>query len=628
MENVALMVFAYAMSPPDQPVSEASLAAAIADSVASPQDADCQFRLGELSARLGKHEDAVRGFAKAAQLRPDWAPPCFGLAKALSILRQNDAAITAYRSALAIDESDATAHFEVARLLEARGNASEAVNHYEAAARHAPNWQDPYLYRGALHEARGEYDESAAAYDLGLKHGAPAGFALRRDLQMPIVAQSTKQYADARTSFVATLDRYVGDPPQIKDPIREAGGNRFFMAYHGLDDRPIQEKMAKLFRTACPPLCWQAPHCFAERPVKTPRRIGVASRFLHDHSIGRLMIGLLSNLHRRDDCRVHLFHAVAPNDDELRREIESLADDIAILPGDLEESRHLISNAELDVLFYPDIGMDPVTYFLAQARLAPVQCATWGHPVTTGMPSIDYYLSCDAAEPKGAEDHYTEELVRLGGLPFSYRRPAKPNPVGRRADYGLREDATIYFLAQNLFKIHPDMDKPLARILREDPTGVILLLEGQDRNWGETLRHRFRTSIGAQTDRIVFLPRQSHLDYMRLLALSDVSLDSFPFCGGNTTYQSLAMDTPVVTLPGDYLRGRLSLAIYKHLDVMDCIAENEEAYATIALRLGTDKDFRTSLEKRIAANLGYIFDDPIFLRDAVNFLMTAQPRTP
>ena len=152
----------------------------------------------------------------------------FGLAKALSILRQNDAAITAYRSALAIDESDATAHFEVARLLEARGNASEAVNHYEAASRHAPNWQDPYLYRGALHEARGEYDESAAAYDQGLKQGAPAGFALRRDLQMPIVAQSTKQYADARTSFVATLDRYVGDPPQIKDPIREAGGNRFY----------------------------------------------------------------------------------------------------------------------------------------------------------------------------------------------------------------------------------------------------------------------------------------------------------------------------------------------------------------------------------------------------------------
>ena len=81
------------------------------------------------------------------------------------------------------------------------------------------------------------------------------------------------------------------------------------------------------------------------------------------------MIGLLSDLHRRDDCRVYLFHAVAPNDDELRREIESLADDIAILPGDLEESRHLISNAELDVLFYPDIGMDPVSIFPGTSAL-------------------------------------------------------------------------------------------------------------------------------------------------------------------------------------------------------------------------------------------------------------------
>jgi len=622
------MVFAYAMNRSDQSGSEAALAAAIADSVANPQDADCQFRLGEMCISLGKHEDAVRAFAKAAQLRPDWAPPCFGLAKTLAILRQNDAAITAYRSALEINDSDATAHFEVARLLEARGNATEAVLHYEAASRHAPDWTDPYLYRGALHEARGEYVDAAAAYDNGLKAGAPAGFCLRRDLQVPIVAESIDQYADARANFIAALDRYIAAPPQIDDPIREAGGNRFFMAYHGLDDRPVQEKMAALFRAACPTLNWTAPHCAGDRDANRPRQIGVASRFLHDHSIGRLMIGLLSDLHRRDDCRIHLFHAVAPNDDDLRHEIESLADNVTILHGALEESRQVIAHAELDILFYPDIGMDPVTYFLAQARLAPVQCATWGHPVTTGMSNIDYYLSCDAAEPDGADEHYSEELVRLGGLPFSYRRPEMPDPLGSRADYDLPEDATIYFLAQNLFKIHPDMDAPLGQILAGDPKGVILLLEGQDRNWGETLRQRFRRSLGRNADRIVFLPRQPHVDYMRLLALSDVSLDSFPFCGGNTTYQSLAMGTPVVTLPGDFLRGRLSLAIYKHLGVMDCVADDAADFARIALRLGTEEDVRAELERRISANLDNIFDDPVFLRDAVQFLMTAAPRTP
>ncbi len=43
--------------------------------------------------------------------------------------------------------------------------------------------------------------------------------------------------------------------------------------------------------------------------------------------------------------------------------------------------------SSLDILFYPDLGMTPLTYFLAFARLAPVQCVSWGHPVTTGIPA-------------------------------------------------------------------------------------------------------------------------------------------------------------------------------------------------------------------------------------------------
>lgn len=103
----------------------------------------------------------------------------------------------------------------------------------------------------------------------------------------------------------------------------------------------------------------------------SPRRIGIASRFLNDHSIGRLMVGLLAHLNAREDCLIYLFHAVTPQDDDLRREIEALLDTSIVLPGDLQAAREAISEARLDVLFYPDIGMDPVTYFLA-----PVQCAT------------------------------------------------------------------------------------------------------------------------------------------------------------------------------------------------------------------------------------------------------------
>jgi protein O-GlcNAc transferase len=614
------------MSVNDQTPNDAEYARLKAQSETSPGDPEILHRLGAAAAARGHQADAVRAFAKAAQLKSDWAAPCFGLAAALHALGQEDAAITAYRSALVLEPNHSEAHFQLARLLEKKGHASDAAAHYNAASLHSPDWPEPHLYRGALHEARGEFEDARRAYNRAISLGAPAGFALRRDLQVPIIPVSKASYAEARASYLRALDAHLADPPSIGDPVREAGGNRFFLAYHGLDDRPFQEKQARLMRTACPSLSWTAPHCRAAAPLGAPRRIGIASRFLHDHSIGRLMVGLLAHLHARKDCRIYLFHAVTPQDDDLRREIEALADSSTILPGDLQGAREAIAGARLDVLFYPDIGMDPVTYFLAQARLAPVQCATWGHPITTGMPTIDYFLSCDAAEPDGAEAHYSEILVRLGGLPFSYRRPSSPDPLGSRADFDLPEEATIYFLAQNLFKIHPDMDAALAEILRGDPTGLVLLLEGQDRNWGQILRDRFAETIGPDAERIVFRPRQSHENYMRLLALSDVSLDSFPFCGGNTTYQSLAMGTPVVTLPGDYLRGRLSLAIYRHMEMMDCVAADSGDFARIALRLGTDTEFRQTIEKQIEIGNEKIFDDPIFLRDAQDFLLTVEPR--
>ena len=614
-----------AMSRSDTQVLEAEYARLAEQDVSAPGDPERLFRMGEISASLERREEAARHFARAAQARGDWAPPCFALARMLDALDQPDAAITAYRAGLAIEPKDAETHFTLARLLERTGRGGVAIEHYDMAALYRPEWIDPRLYKGALLEGRGDYTAARQAYDRALALGAPPGFVLRRDLQVPIIAESAESYRNARLAYTERLAALEADPPPIENPAREAAGNRFFLAYHGLDDRPLQEGLIRLFRSACPNLDWTARHCGTPRRRDGPRRIAFASRFFHDHSIGRLMVGLLDHLAKRGDCELLVFDAVEPRRDDLRGEIERVADRTETLPADLEAARRRIADTEPDILFYPDIGMDPVTYFLAFARLAPVQCASWGHPVTTGMTTIDYFLSCDAAEPPDAEAHYTERLVRLGGLPFSYHRPAPPVSTKTRADFNLEAGGTLYFLAQNLFKIHPNMDEALLAILERDPTGLILLPEGQDIAWGATLRERFETTLAPHADRAVFLPRLDHDDYMRLLALSDVSLDSFPFSGGNTTYQALAMGTPVVTLPGDYLRGRLSLAIYHHLGVADCIARDAADYADIACRLGQGRRFREGVTARIDAAADRIFDDPIFLAEAEEFLMTAKP---
>ena len=113
---------------------------------------------------------------------------------------------------------------------------------------------------------------------------------------------------------------------------------------------------------------------------------------------------------------------------------------------------------------------------------------------------------------------------------------------------------------------------------------------------------------------------------MRLFTLSDVVLDSYPFSGGNTTYQAIATGVPVVTCPGRYLRGRFSTATCERMGMSELVAGDMAEFADIALRLGTDDGYRREIRNRRAQTSDAIFDDPVYLAAIERFLMTAAPR--
>src|SRR5262249_45536305 len=150
-----------------------------------------------------------------------------------------------------------------------------------------------------------------------------------------------------------------------------------------------------------------------------------------------------------------------------------------------------------------------------------------------------------------------EKLIRLPRLGVVYDRPTLDRPADRSA-FGLPERATVYACPQTLFKFHPEFDALLADILRQDPEGVLVLIEGRCRLWNELLLNRFRREMPDVCDRVRWLPRLSRPDYIRLLAASDVMLDPIHFGGGNTSYEAFAMGLPVVTWPSAFLRGRLT----------------------------------------------------------------------
>jgi predicted O-linked N-acetylglucosamine transferase (SPINDLY family) len=84
--------------------------------------------------------------------------------------------------------------------------------------------------------------------------------------------------------------------------------------------------------------------------------------------------------------------------------------------GGVREVAAAIHGARLDVLVFPDIGLDPRNLALAALRLAPVQVALAGHPASSGLDSIDWFVSGAALEAPGSARDYSEALACLPGL--------------------------------------------------------------------------------------------------------------------------------------------------------------------------------------------------------------------
>ncbi len=251
---------------------------------------------------------------------------------------------------------------------------------------------------------------------------------------------------------------------------------------------------------------------------------------------------------------------------------------------------------------------------------------TWGHPLTTGIPTLDYFISSADLEPADAQAHYTEALVRLPHLANYYFRPDPPASAKTRADFGLADTAHVYACLQSLFKLHPDDDALFAAILRRDPRGTLLLLEGQFPHWTELTRRRFRESIPDVADRIEFVAHQAPPDFSRLLATVDVLLDPLHFGGGDTSYQSFAVGTPIVTLPGGFLRSRITYALYRTMGLSDCIATSADDYVERAVRLGTVRAWNQQVRACILSANHAIYENAAAVREFEAFLSQAVDR--
>jgi predicted O-linked N-acetylglucosamine transferase (SPINDLY family) len=601
----------------------------------NPNHAEAANNLGNALAALGATAEAGTFHEQGRPvLAVRMAELCNGADELIAAGKPQDA-LTMLSDALRIAPYDAALCLSVGKLEILLGRSQTGLGYVEDSARLKPDYVEANEIARQICVAGGLYDRAVHYSERMMEISPTEDIALARGLLLPCIQQSRDSIRETRGRYRRGLAQALSSDAPLTGPnsvLDEtsffiASHTGFYLAYHGESNRDLQVDLARTYLKRMPDLSMTAPHCLRSERRPGRLRIGFISRFLRKHSIGATTRGLIDQL-SRTLFEVYALRITPAGDDATTQAIRSSADHTIDLPPELTRARDRIAALELDILFFQDIGMEQTSYFLAFSRLAPVQCVSFGHPDTTGIPNVDYFVSNDLYEPAEAQSHYSEQLFLLRDLPTLayYYKASLPKVPGPRTKFGIAATETLYLCPQTLFKLHPDFDAILQGILLRDPSGVIVLIDYLFSEYGEQLRARFKKTMPAEAHRIRFVPQMTYETFLELLALADVILDTLHFNGMNTSLEAFALGTPVVTLPGEMQRGRHTQAMYRKMGVLDGIAADLENYIDIAIRIGTDREYAQALRKRILASNGALFEDRRVVLEFERFFLEAVDR--
>ncbi len=439
---------------------------------------------------------------------------------------------------------------------------------------------------------------------------------IARALSLPPVYKDRDDLWRWRRRYLDELDRLAKlDPVELagQNNIAELEWTNFYLAYQGEDDLAAQTSYSRFLQgiLGASSISQLAGDHQRSQPGAEPRRIrvGFLSSFFRTSSVGKYFSSWVTDL-PRDRFDVHLYFT-GKHADALTKKLAMNCTCFHHLRGGLEVKAKKVLADQLDILVYPEVGMEGEVQLLANLRLAPIQIAGWGHPVTTGSSVIDYFLSSAEMEPQDASAHYSETLITLPGLGTRYACPETTESASRTS-LRLPVDKNIYLVPQSLFKIHPDNDEIYMQILQRDENAVLVFFTSPVRAVMNAFTRRLQGALDKHRiearSQIKFLPRLSWDQFLEVNAVADVMLDSLHWSGGQTSIDALASNLPVVTLPGRFMRGRQTLGMLNIIGLPELIADSTESYIDKAIEVATNKDYNAQLKQRIAKGKSKLFD--------------------
>lgn len=439
---------------------------------------------------------------------------------------------------------------------------------------------------------------------------------LHQNTHQLITPYTSKDVQEDYTNFMQSLELVIQNPQPYQEFLIAKQGLifqklGFHLAYIPQFDIKVSKLVADVYVRLYPYCKYISPNIYKPQINSRKRvKIGFISSFLCDHTIGKMFGGVIKHIDRKrfevhiyNICNdTHVFEAYADKYVSLRH--TSIDFKTSILSW-----YETIAHDDLDILVYPEIGMEVLTYLMSFSRLAKTQVVWWGHPESP-CTNIDFYISSQYFNDH--QQQYQEQLIKMKNLSVIFQRPSIQSKYMSRSDLGLPEKGRLYMCIQTFFKYSIEFDDALYSILKNDSDSYIVIVRALDKPYYiEMLSKRWRQHLSSHDlNRIILVQRRSTLsDLLALVHHADILLDTFPFSGSTTHLECFSIGKPVVTMNGTDLRGSLCSGIYRRLGIKNApIAKSLEEYVNLAIKYANDKELYKETEKQILDAMELFYD--------------------
>ena len=443
---------------------------------------------------------------------------------------------------------------------------------------------------------------------------------------IPLMPKSREQAVASRRGFMRDLAQ-LGDwvhKNQIRDTeglVVQEGISPFYYLYHGINDKALLAAYGEICVRLLAHMQSHVEEWQRLSPVRAargggfskerPLRLGVVSSHIRSHAIWQDKIkGLYAFV--PDDVAIFTF-AVESQEDADTHYAQAHSAHFARGGWHLEAWVRKIAEHNLDAIYYPEIGLSAQVFRLACLRLAPVQITSWGNPLTSGLPSIDHFVSAAVFEdaPEDAQALYTEKLHLLTGFPSYYEHYQGVEDAFDGSEFGLDFSKKLLLCAGTAFKYQFDFADHYADIAAAND-GVQLVFFAYDKEMFGRIKTRLQETFAAREiaiEKLVFMPWLSRAQYQYLMQKSYLLLDSLEFSGINTVLQALEVELPVVTMRGDMLRGRLGSGVLEAVGMHNWVSHSRQEYADWVRRLIAQPELREQYQIQLREVRSQMFEN-------------------